>query len=165
MNKFYIVFLKGSLPALTNLNFLHQVLDPINRIMHDASRKTDSILIGRLFTQCVVKTFNSKGLRWEIFLIFYIRRIRFTLIKRLLCAFLVLYGRIISKTYLGHCLSYNLKMKHSFLYQCLCWRDSKPSSWYIFSIDVPLMALATAKAALYCRDSIFWWKELLKAWL
>ena len=84
MNKFYIVFLKGSLSALTNLNFLHQVLDPINRIMHDALRKTDPILIGRLFTQCVVKTFNSKGLRWEIFLIFYIRRIRFTLIKRVL---------------------------------------------------------------------------------
>ena len=92
----------------------------------------------------------------------------FTLIWGVLCAFLVLYWKcdrgITSKRYFGHWFLYTLKRRHSFLHHRLCWRDSKPSSWYIFSLDVPLMAPLIAKAALYCRDSILWWKKLLKAW-
>ena len=33
-----------------------------------------------------------------------------------------------------------------------------------FSLDVPRMAPVIAKQALYWMDSIFAWKELLKAW-
>ena len=33
----------------------------------------------------------------------------------------------------------------------------------MFYLDVPLMAHVITKAALYCRDAIFWRKELLKA--
>ena len=76
----------------------------------------------------------------------------FTLIWGILSAFLVLYGQFdcgfISKKYIGHWFLYTLKKRHSFLYQRLCWRDSKPSSWLIFSLDDPLMAPVIAEAAL-----------------
>ena len=70
---------------------------------------------------------------------------------------------IISKRYFRHWVLYILKKRHSFLYQRLCWRDSKPSYGYILSLDIPLMAPVIAKAALYCRNSTFLWKELLRA--
>ena len=57
----------------------------------------------------------------------------FTLIWGILSVFLVLYGQfdcgIILKRYFGHWFLYILKKRHTFLYQRLCWRDSKPSSW------------------------------------
>ena len=56
----------------------------------------------------------------------------FTLIWGILSAFLVLYGQfdcgIISERYFGHWFYIPWK-RNSFLYQRLCWRDSKPSSW------------------------------------
>ena len=92
----------------------------------------------------------------------------FTLIWRIFCAFLVLNWQfdcgIISKRFFWHRFLYILKKQHCFLHQCPSWRDFKPSSWQIFSLNVPLNAPVIAKAALYCRDSFFWWKELSKAW-
>ena len=52
-----------------------------------------------------------------------------------------------------------------FLYQRLCWRDSKPNSWKYFFLQVPLTALVIANAALYWIDSIFWWSKGLYATL
>ena len=58
---------------------------------------------------------------------------KFTLIWWILSAFLFLYWQfdwvIISKKYFEHWFLYTLKNRHSFLYQRLCWRVSKPSSW------------------------------------
>ena len=70
----------------------------------------------------------------------------FTLISGIFCAFLILYWQfdygIISKSkrYFRQWFLYILKKRHSFLYQCFRWRDSKPSSWY-FSLDVLLWHL------------------------
>ena len=56
----------------------------------------------------------------------------FTLIWGILSAFLVLCWQIdcgiISKRFFGHWFLYTLKKRHSFLYQRLCQKDSKPSS-------------------------------------
>ena len=40
--------------------------------------------------------------------------------------------------------------------------DSKPSSGWIFSLEISLMALAMATAALYWIGSNFCWKDPIK---
>ena len=89
----------------------------------------------------------------------------FILIWEIFCALLLqcwqFHCEIISKRYFGHWFLYIVKKRHSFLYQHICWKGSKPSSWSFFSLDVPLLASMIAEAALYCRGSSFWWKKLL----
>ena len=55
----------------------------------------------------------------------------FTSTSGTLCAFLALYWQfdcgIISKRYFGHWFLCTLKKRHSFLCQCVCWRDCKPT--------------------------------------
>ena len=73
----------------------------------------------------------------------------FTLIWGIFCAFIVLYWQldcaftvpywqldcgIISERYFRHWLLHILKKRHSFLYQRLCWRDSKPN--FCFSLEL-----------------------------
>ena len=43
---------------------------------------------------------------------------------------------------------------HHCLSHLLFFKDSKPNSWYNFSLRVPLIAPAIAKATLYYTDSI-----------
>ena len=67
----------------------------------------------------------------------FLKNLCFTLTWGILCAFLVLYWqfdcRIISKSCFGDWFLYIFKKRHSFIYQRLCWRDSKPSPWKFFS--------------------------------
>ena len=56
-----------------------------------------------------------------------------------------------------------LNKQQSFLCQHPCWRDSKPNSWYSFSLEVSLAAPVIANVALHWIDSIFWWNEVLYA--
>ena len=48
-----------------------------------------------------------------------------------------------------------------FLYQRLDFRDSKPSSSEIFSVEDPFMAPVMASVALYCSDSSLAGKDSL----
>ena len=54
-----------------------------------------------------------------------------------------------------------LKKWPSFLNHRCCCKDAKPNSLQSFSLDETLIAPVIARAALYCIDSSFWWKELL----
>ena len=63
------------------------------------------------------------------------------------------------KRYLRDWLLIILNKQQKFLYQRLCWRNSKPNSWQ----KVPLTAPVIANTALYWIDSIFWWNEMLYA--
>ena len=51
-----------------------------------------------------------------------------------------------------------LEKWQSFLNQCLDLRDSKSSSWDIFSVEVPLIAPVIAKHAFYWTDLSLSWK-------
>ena len=46
----------------------------------------------------------------------------------------------------------------------LCIRDSKPSSWQIFSFQVSLIAPVIVNEALQWRDSKLLWNDLLYCW-
>ena len=48
-----------------------------------------------------------------------------------------------------------------FLYQCFDFKDSKPSSLSIFSVEDSLMAPVTPSAALYSSHSSLAWKVSL----
>ena len=76
----------------------------------------------------------------------FLKNLCFTLTWGILCAFLVIYWqldcRIISESCFGDWFLYIFKKRHSFLYQRLCLRDSKPSplkffsSTFFFCLDV-----------------------------
>ena len=114
------MFLQGSLPVLTHLKLLIQRSDPIIHIMYDALRRTMSVMIGWLFTPPLEFKFNSKGLKWEFFKIFFISQFSITLIRGVLCAFLVLYWQLDRRItrYSGHWFLYNLEKKHTLREKC-----------------------------------------------
>ena len=62
MTELYVLFLQGTLPALTNLNLLLQRGDPVIHVMYDAFKNTVSALLGRVFkADCVCPV--GKGLQ------------------------------------------------------------------------------------------------------
>ena len=52
----------------------------------------------------------------------------------------------------------------SFLYHRLWWRDSDPSSWQSYTLELPLIALVIASTALCWIDLSFSWKEFQSIW-
>ena len=96
------------------------------------------------------------------------KRLCFTLNREILLVLLVLYVLtevgIILNRYFGHLYLKILKKQHIFLYHLLSSRVSKPSLSYSFFLDVPLIASVIANAALYWKESSFWWNEALYAW-
>ena len=67
------------------------------------------------------------------------------------CYLLLLFGIVLNR-YDGDSLLRTLYKKLIFLYQRLDFKDSKPSSSYIFSVEDPLMAPVMASVALYSSD-------------
>ena len=95
----------------------------------------------------------------------FLKKLWFVLRWKMFSAFLVGYNAGLTgiklERYSGCSLFKTLQKRQSFLYQRRTRRDSKPSSWYIFSFEEPLIAPVKARHALYWIDSSFSWKELL----
>ena len=62
MTELYVLFLQGTLPALTNLNLLLQRAAPVIHVMYDAFKNTVSVLLGRVLKADLLKKYN-KGIR------------------------------------------------------------------------------------------------------
>ena len=59
------------------------------------------------------------------------------------------------------CISVPLTKQQNSLYHALSWSDSRLSSWWRFSLEVPLVVPVIAREALYWNDCNFWWKAEL----
>ena len=73
---------------------------------------------------------------------------------------LLLFG-IVLERYDCDSLFRTLYKKLIFLYQSLDFKDSKPSSSHIFSVEDPLIAPVMASVALFWSDSSLAWKDSL----
>ena len=83
----------------------------------------------------------------------FLKNLWFVLKRGIFSAFLVEHNVRLKgsklKKYRGCSLFKTLQKMWSFLYQRRTWKDSKLSSWYIFSFEEPLIFPVKAKHALY----------------